>query len=66
MLNGQFSLKKGLRKIVNKKEGLSLSEGPKKMGKKKNQRGLLIRTEKCSKHMDSGGFGKAICGSRVT
>lgn len=52
--------------VQNKERGLSLNEGPKKTGKKKKQRGLLIRTEKYSKHMDWGGFGKANCGSRVT
>ena len=82
MLNGQFSLKKGPRKMGKKKErglslkeglrkmgkkkerGLSLKEGPRKTGKKKRWR-LLIRTEKYSKHMDSGALGKAKRGSRV-
>jgi len=59
------ALKKHLRKMGKKKErGLSPREGPRKTEKKKKG-GLLIRTEKHSKHMDSGALGEAKRGSCV-
>lgn len=65
MPNGQFSLKKGLKKMGKKKEGKALKKVRGRWGRRRKKRGLLIRTEKYSKHMDSGALGKAKRGSWV-